>query len=597
MLEKYKSYIVGGILGIMFAISLGTMLGDAAIMDEVAHIPSGYSYVHYHDYRLNPEHPPLLKDLAGIPLQFQKLDFPIDHQFWTTDANGQWEAGWEFLYMPQNNTEHILFWARLPILLLSLLLGFMIYRWTKELFGTKAGLLALALYAFDANILGHNHYVTTDLGIAAFLFFAFYFFIKYLKTPSCRTIIWAGIFMGLAQLAKFSSVLMFPVFGLALLLYIFARKEKLPFSFLGSGKIKKFWVQKFYFYAATFIVALLIHLVLIGIVYELNIFAMPPAKIHQLADTQIYGKIATIAKPFIHKMADNPILRPYSQYLIGLVMVFGRVAGGNTTYFFGQVTNQSFRAYFPMVFLIKEPLPNLLLMLMAAATGLYLALKRNLSKFPRKIWGNIKNYLDGHIAEFSMLSFIALYAYVSITGNLNIGFRHLFPILPFIFVLIAKEATVLRKEIGRKYQKYFWGIILILVTWLVAEAAFAYPSYLAYFNELVGGSKNGYKYVTDSNVDWGQDLKRLKTWVDENNIQKIRVDYFGGGDVGHYLGDKAVIWHSDSGQEPGWYAISATFLENSLYDRITQGKPDYQWLRDREPYANIGGSILIYRID
>jgi hypothetical protein len=189
MLEKYKNWIVAVILGIMFAISLGTMLGDAAIMDEVAHIPSGYSYIHYHDYRLNPEHPPLLKDLAGIPLQFLKLDFPTDHQFWTTDANGQWEAGWEFLYMPQNNTEHILFWSRLPILLLSLLLGWMIYHWTKELFGTKAGLLALSLYAFDANILGHNHYVTTDLGIAAFLFFAFYFFIKYLKKPSCKTII------------------------------------------------------------------------------------------------------------------------------------------------------------------------------------------------------------------------------------------------------------------------------------------------------------------------------------------------------------------------------------------------------------------------
>ena len=81
MLEKYKSYIVAVILGIMFAISLGTMLGDAAIMDEVAHIPSGYSYIRYHDYRLNPEHPPLLKDLAGIPLQFQKLDFPTDHKF------------------------------------------------------------------------------------------------------------------------------------------------------------------------------------------------------------------------------------------------------------------------------------------------------------------------------------------------------------------------------------------------------------------------------------------------------------------------------------------------------------------------------------
>jgi hypothetical protein len=596
MLEKYSKYIVIGVLAIMFAISLGTMLGDAAIMDEVAHIPAGYSYVRYHDFRLNPEHPPLLKDLAGIPLQFLNVDFPTQDQFWTTDANGQWQAGWEFLYLPQNNTEAILFWSRLPILILSLFLGWMIYRWTKELVGIKAGLLALVIYAFDANILGHDHYVTTDLGIAAFMFFAFYFFIKYLKTPSYKTIVLAGIFMGLAQLAKFSSVLMFPVFGLALLLYIFSRKDKLPFSFLGSGKIKKFWVQKFYFYATTFILALLIHLVLIGIVYELNVYSMPPAKIHQLADTQIYGKIATIAKPYIHKMADNPILRPYSQYLIGLVMVFGRVAGGNTTYFFGQVTNQSFKEYFPMVFLIKEPIPNLVLMLMAFATGLFLLLKRNLSRFPKKIWGNIKNYLNGNIAEFSMISFIVLYAYVSITGNLNIGFRHLFPILPFAYVLVAKEITFLGSEVSAKFRKYFWGIILLLLAWLVASAALAYPNYLSYFNELIGGSKNGYKYVTDSNVDWGQDLKRLKTFVDENNIEKIRVDYFGGGDVKHYLGDKATIWHAHMGQENGWYAISATFLQNSLYYKIVQGEADYEWLREREPYTEIGNSILIYKV-
>ncbi|MDD5489614.1 MAG: glycosyltransferase family 39 protein, partial [Candidatus Moranbacteria bacterium] len=199
MLEKYQNYIVAGILAIMLAISIGTALGDAAIMDEVAHIPSGYTYVKYHDYRLNPEHPPLLKDLAGIPLQFLKVTFPANEQFWTTDANGQWNAGWRFLYLPGNNTESILFWSRLPIILLSLLLGFVIFKWAKELFGAKAGLLALALYAFDPNILGHDHYVTTDLGIAAFSVFAFYFFTKYLKKPNWKMTILAGIFLGLAQ--------------------------------------------------------------------------------------------------------------------------------------------------------------------------------------------------------------------------------------------------------------------------------------------------------------------------------------------------------------------------------------------------------------
>ncbi len=159
----------------------------------------------------------------------------------------------------------------------------------------------------------------------------------------------------------------------------FSRKEKLNFSFLGSGKIKRFWLQKLCLYIATFIVILVIHGLLIGLVYELNIFKMPTEKIHQLIDTQLSPNgIQKIAAPYLHKMADNTVLRPYAQYLIGFFMVFGRVEGGNTTYFFGQVTNQSFRAYFPMVFLIKESLPLLILLLFSIAVGLTMLLKKNL---------------------------------------------------------------------------------------------------------------------------------------------------------------------------------------------------------------------------
>ncbi|MDD5489781.1 MAG: phospholipid carrier-dependent glycosyltransferase, partial [Candidatus Moranbacteria bacterium] len=440
-------------------------------------------------------------------------------------------------------------------------------------------------------------YVTTDLGIAAFSVFAFYFFTKYLKKPNWKMTILAGIFLGLAQLAKFSAVLLFPIFGLSLLVYIFARKEKLPASLLGSAKIKKFWLRKFYHYAISFVVIFVICFAVIWVVYEANIFKMPPEKIHQLIDTQLYGGAQNIASPYLHKMANVSVLRPFAQYFTGFFMVFGRVAGGNTTYFFGQVTNQSFRAYFPMVFLIKEPIPTLFLLLSALSIAFYFILRNNLADFPKHVWKNAKKYLDGHITETAMLGFIALYAYVSITGNLNIGFRHLFPILPFMYILVSKEIFFLWAKLRGNTRKIYSAVVGVLLLWLVAETAFAYPYYLAYFNETVGGSKNGYKYVTDSNVDWGQDLKRLKTFVDENNIDKIRVDYFGGGDVVHYLGDKAVVWHANSGQEPGWYAISATFLQNSVYYKITEGKPDYEWLRERKPYAEIGYSILVYKIN
>ena len=132
--------------------------------------------------RLNPEHPPLLKDLAAFPLLFMPLNFDTTQPFWEENPNdAQWNSGRYFLYQAGNNPEKIVFWSRLPIILLALILGIFIFVWTRQLAGITAGFIALLLYAFDPNILGHNHYVTTDLGIAAFFAFALYYFIKFLK--------------------------------------------------------------------------------------------------------------------------------------------------------------------------------------------------------------------------------------------------------------------------------------------------------------------------------------------------------------------------------------------------------------------------------
>jgi hypothetical protein len=303
-------------------------------------------------------------------------------------------------------------------------------------------------------------------------------------------------------------------------------------------------------------------------------------------------------------MADLHVTKPLSQYLLGLMMVVGRVEGGNTTYFFGEVTNQSFKSYFPMVFLIKEPIPNLILMMVAVAVAFVTIFSSIFSKpkkkdqpFIARNWQKFKKFLREQPAEITMLLFIAIYLYTSITGNLNIGFRHLFPILPFAYILTGKEVS--RLILGLKNGLMIAGrtCLYILILWLFVECIVAYPFYLAYFNEFVGGSKNGYQYVTDSNVDWGQDLWRLKEYVNENDIDKIRIDYFGGGDVRYYLGDRAIAWHSHNKPENGWYAISATFLQNSIYYKIKEGTPDYDWLRKRTPVAQIGNSILIYKVD
>jgi hypothetical protein len=291
------------------------------------------------------------------------------------------------------------------------------------------------------------------------------------------------------------------------------------------------------------------------------------------------------------------------------------VAGGNGAYFMGQVSSHAFKAYFPTVFLIKEPIPTLFFIFFALGLALSKIFRSVFSDF-KNILKNIAHYLRVNILEFSMSAFVALYAYLSITGNLNIGFRHLFPILPFIFILTAKnififieKRKVAHSELPTNLHDIhqhrishapiiFPVIIISLTIYLVLGTIAAYPSYMSYFNETVGGSKNGYHFVTDSNADWGQDLKRLRGFLDSHpDIGKIHVDYFGGGDIKTYLGDKYLMWwDSKRPVEPGWYAVSTNFLEGSLYDTTKPAIESYRWLENKNPLYQAGTSILIYYV-
>jgi len=120
---------------------------------------------------------------------------------------------------------------------------------------------------------------------------------------------------------------------------------------------------------------------------------------------------------------------------------------------------------------------------------------------------------------------------------------------------------------------------------------------------LVGGPDKGYIYVTDSNLDWGQNLKRLKNWVDKNNIDKIYVDYFGGTDVKYYLKEKFEPWWGSRNPNElprgSYLAVSATFLQGGRGEPVPgfdQPTGYYNWLNQYSPVAKIGYSIFVYRI-
>lgn len=603
--EKYYKIIAGLMLSFMLIVSILNAKNDSAIFDETAHIGAAYSYISQGEIRLNPEHPPLIKNLSGIPLAFMDLNFEINNPFWTGDLpnkwdEGQWKAGRHLLYESGNDADQILFWSRFPIILLSLLLGFFIFKWTRELAGKLAGLFALALYTFNPNILGHNHYVTTDIGIAAFITFSFYYFIKFIRKPSWKNVFLGGLFLGLVQLAKFSSILIFPVLFLILFIYPLIKnkteeeKEKNRIRILGE-------------YFGKGLVAFAFSMTIVWFAYSINTFNMTKETTAQVIEFNFPEKNNDNPKNLytnkvLNLINETSITRPLSTYGIGIGYVFRRVAGGNGAYFLGEVSSKAFLAYFPTVFLIKEPLVSLLFMISAFGLAFFKIaknLKEIQKKYLKSIFEKLVFYLQKNIASASMFLFVLLYSYLSITGNLNIGLRHLFPIFPFAYILTSKiifEFVKNRKE--KSSQTIIYASILILTLTLFFQSIFAYPNYMSYFNESVGGPKNGYKFVTDSNADWGQDLKRLKIFLEKHpEIDKIRVDYFGGGDTRYYLGDKYIQWYDSKRPiEKGWYAISTNFLQGSLHDKEKKDEDSYRWLLKEKPKYQIGTSLLIYDI-
>ncbi len=625
--------------------------GDSAIMDELAHIPAGYGYVNQLDYRLNPEHPPLLKAIAAFPLLFENVRFPTENSAWQTDINGQWEMGAEFLYQSENDADHIVRVARMGPMLLTAILILLIYAWAKELLGKFWALVPTFLFAFSPTVLAHGHYVTTDVAAAFGVVAATYYFMKFLLAPSRRHLFYAGLSFGAAELLKFSTVLLVPYF--IILIAAFYAASVIRDREKTKDRFRRFAVRAFRYIRSLIFIFVIGYVLVVYPVYFLFTANYP---IHrQGSDTQVTltsfagGETAAghLCKPLRCVanldiwMAKNPVTRPFAEYLLGVLMVIQRSAGGNTNYFLGKVSATGSHLYFPIVYLLKEPLPALILVLLGLVLGIWGIIKKiknQSASWRTKIKNNFSDYLGTNFPEFGMIVFVIFYWAWSMKSPLNIGYRHLLPTLPFIYILAAsalkKWATAIPapssksnfqmivqriKTAFTRSIRYFF--ILATLLWFFAETVFAAPYFLSYFNELAGGPWNGYRYVTDSNADWGQDMLRLKEFVAAHpEIDKIAVDYFGGGNPKYYLGAKEEGWWSSrgnpstgSGQVPPihWLAVSVNTLESAIQPTVSGQKrnpeDEYRWLTQLrrpapglgnlpEPDYKAGTSIFIYKL-
>lgn len=605
---KHANVLAGSMLGIMFVLMFASAWHDSGIMDELAHIPAGYSYLTQKDMRLNPEHPPLIKNLAALPLLLLDINFPTDVKAWAQDLNGQWDMGRIMLYEAGNDPDQILHWSRFPMMLLAILFGWLLFAWTKKRFGPGVALMTLAFFAFSPTFIAHSRYVTTDLAAAFGFFIGIAAFIDFIENPTRKHLVIAGIALGVALLLKFSLFLLLVVYGVITLLWV-ASTFTHPSEHLSRSQRLGHALRHGAMLVGKLALVGIVALALVWIVYIWHVWNYPQDK--QLADaTEL---LSSFGKRYLVNfdlwLIANPFTRPIGQYVLGLLMVVQRAAGGNTTYFLGEVNNSGWWYYFPVVYALKEPLALHIATLIALALGMR-------SWFAQRSF-KLLTWVRTHIAEATMLTFIAIYWAYSIDSPLNIGVRHVLPTFPFIYLLVSKRLLdwarhvpipnprTTAEALSDLYHRYVLGLpkhLLIgaLLFWTMFHTLIAFPAYLSYFNEVVGGSREGYRYAVDSNYDWGQDLKRLAYYVQAHKIDRIAIDYFGAGSPEYYLGSAAEPWSSARGPVRGYFAVSASFRQGAYGETppwFTRAPQDsYEWLRPHEPVARAGESIFIYNL-
>jgi len=568
--------IAVAMVAVASVVAIASFWHDAPIVDEIPHIGAGYGYIFEQSYQFNPEHPPLAKDLAGIGLKLAGItnETAVHQAFLEHSAitNDQWNFGRQLLYGLNENAIRLVHAAKLSVLLLFIFSALIIFIWTRKLYGRTAALVATFLFSFSPTVIAHARLVTTDMVALFGVLLATYFFVAYLQHQSRKNFWLAVVGLGIALLCKFSTFLLVPFFILLAISWAFAHRQKF-FPILGR----------------TILVIILAFIVIVGPYYQFHLTNYPT--VQQRTDTA--NQLASFGNKTLSSIViygtDKPIFRPFAEYGLGLLMVTQRIEGGNRIYFLSKVVNQGGPWYFPIVYALKEPIPFLILLLMAIITGLAVFLRGRLGSFRHAIATNFP--------QSAMLLWLLIYWIFSINSTVNIGIRHLIPIYGFTIILVAGQLTHARLW----HKKYLKILISILLAWYLAEFASVYPYYLTYFNEIAGGPAGGYRYVTDSNLDWGQDLYRLGQWAKQNNIKKINLDYFGWADQRYYLGDtfswivggqytnrEAFLRDNPQG---GYIAVSATYYQQSLHSNS-----DYAWLEKIKPLTVIGHSIFVWEI-
>ena len=500
------------------------LLADTPTVDEIAHLPSGWYTLQTGRFDLFPLNPPLVKVLSALPLFAlnPKLDpaARIENTGWYP-----WLYGTDFMERNREIYDRIFLLARLPVVIFGLLTCWLVFRWARELYGEEAGLVALFLAVFFPSLIAHSHLATVDVGLCFFLLLALYLFWR-MEKPAPGMVIACGAVLGLAQLSKFTALILYPVF---VLLALRDRRRLLAL-----------------------VPVFLVSLIVLDAGYLFQGIG------RRAGDFRFESKLLS------HVPDALPMPLP-SDYLEGLdALQLINDVGEYPEYLFGRWSNEGSPAYYLIVILFKTPLPLLLALLLAP-----FARNRN--------------------QPFLWLPALILLAFFS-TSKVHYGIRYVLPVFPLLFIWASRLVPWVRTR-SRAIRTAATALLLLYPL----SALSSTPDTIDYFNLLARG--RGDEVLLDSNIDWGQGLKRVRDYMDREGIDRIGLAYFGHVDPAIY----GIQWDFPRPDRPGPVAVSANFLHGYPYatyaGRMVPVPPDaFTWIAKHPRVEYLGGGMFVYRI-
>jgi len=559
----------GAMLTLMSLQMLFVISRKSITIDEIVMIPAGYYHVAARNFELIHDHPPLSKIIAAVPLLFIQPEEIRPDQI--TGAPGSSDERWEHMErFWENNPEKFLsmsFWPRVFMIALTVGLGLLIFSLARELFGPLAALLAVALFTLEPTVLAHGRVVQTDMP-AAFGYFLFFFRLRrYALDQSWRRAAWLGFATGLAVLTKFSMLLVGPIIVSHFAVEVWRSSAR-------RQAAKKF--------GGHLAVAACVSVLIVNAAYFFQHRRLASWDVQWIQET-----FPAIGRPLTLVTSVLSYVLPVD-FVLGILRQIWHNGIGHPAGFLGMYSRTGWWYYFPVAFALKTTIPFLLLSLAALVWAGVKAIRKRDADYP---W---------------ILAPFIIYTVYVLFSRIDIGVRYYLPAYPFLFILAGALLASLLKS--RRAVRAGMFVAIAWFGWIGIEAVRAFPNHMSYLNQLAARQPHWW-YLSDSNVEWGDDIPQLAAYLRARGETRVRADFLGDFLVLHHYGIEPVKADWDNYQEPEktrYAAIGASFLNGSTVpDMMIDGRRAtedervnlFAKYRQKPPEAVFGGSIYLYRED